>query len=36
LIPILIAIVVLAAISIGVVVARKRRGLGDPVSPKAN
>lgn len=36
LIPILIAIVVLAAVSIGVVVARKRRGLGDPVSPKAN
>ena len=36
LVPILIAILVLAAISIAAVVARKRRGMGDPVSPKAN
>ena len=36
LVPILIAIAALAAISIGVVVARKRRGLGESVSPKAS
>jgi hypothetical protein len=39
LVPILIAIAVLAAISVGAVVARKRRqqrGLGDPISPKAS
>jgi cobalamin biosynthesis Mg chelatase CobN len=36
LVPILIVIAALAAISIGVVVARKRRGLGESVSPKAS
>jgi cobalamin biosynthesis Mg chelatase CobN len=36
LVPILIAVAVLAAISIGAVVARRRRGLGGSVSPKAS
>jgi cobalamin biosynthesis Mg chelatase CobN len=35
LVPILIAIAVLAAISIGAVVIRRRRGSGAPVSPEA-
>jgi hypothetical protein len=35
-IPILIAIVVLAGISIGVVVYRQRRSAGTQVSPKAS
>jgi len=35
-IPILIVITVLVAITIGAVVVRKRRGFGDPVSPNAS
>lgn len=36
LVPILIAVAVLAAISVGAVLARQRRGSGSPVSPKAS